>query len=435
MVGPDVSASPLAGRTVFFPPMNEAGVQAISAAFRSVGIDARPMPPSDEETLLLGGRFSSGEECLPQKVTLGDTLKLLVHGEIAPEKMALFMPSSNGPCRFGQYGPYMKMVLEEIGYGDVMLVSPTCADGYSGVGEHADELVRTAWRAMVAGDLLQKLLLRVRPYETEKGAADRAFQEALGMLCRAVEVQGEKKGEKLARIVASLRKGRELLLGVPSDFSSRRPLIGVVGEIFCRLNAFSNDDVVRNVEEAGGECWISDVTEWVWYTNADHHRELRRHGKTLSLEMLGATLKWHFQRKDEHALLEVFGADFRGYEEPHDIREVMELARPYLAPEGTLGEMLLSVGKSVYLYRKGADGILDINPFSCMNGIVSEAVYPRLSRDCDGLPIRVLYFDGTRVDRRYELEIFMELVREYSSRKRMRRITPGGGGAAAEAGA
>jgi len=435
MVGRNVSASPLAGRTVFFPPMNEAGVHTISAAFRSVGIDARAMPPSDEETLLLGGRFSSGEECLPQKVTLGDTLKLLVHGEIAQEKMALFMPSSNGPCRFGQYGPYMKMVLEEMGYGGVMLVSPTCADGYNGMGEHADELLRTAWRAMVAGDLLQKLLLRVRPYETEKGAADRAFQEALGILCRAVEIPGEKKGEKLARIVASLREGRELLLGVPADFSSQRPLIGIVGEIFCRLNAFSNDDVVRKVEEAGGECWISDVTEWVWYTNADHHRELRRYGGALSLEMLGAKLKWHFQRKDEHALLEVFGGDFRGYEEPHDIREVMELARPYLVPEGALGEMLLSVGKSVYLYRKGADGILDINPFTCMNGIVSEAIYPRLSRDCDGLPVRVLYFDGTRVDRRYELEIFMELVREYSSRKRMRRIAPGGFGASAGAGA
>ncbi len=155
----------------------------------------------------------------------------------------------------------------------------------------------------------------------------------------------------------------------------------------------------------------------------------------LSLEMLGAKLKWHFQRKDEHALLEVFGADFRGYEEPHDIREVMELARPYLVPEGALGEMLLSVGKSVYLYRKGADGILQITPFTCMNGIVSEAIYPRLSRDCDGLPVRVLYFDGTRVDRRYELEIFMELVREYSSRKRMRRIAPGGFGASAAAGA
>ena len=415
--------------------MTEAGVRTIAAAFRSVGIEARPMPPSDEETLLLGGRFSSGEECLPQKVTLGDTLKLLVHGKVAPEKMALFMPASNGPCRFGQYGPYMKMVFEEMGYGDVLLISPSCSDGYSGMGDHADELIRTAWRAMVGGDLLQKLLLRVRPYEREKGAADRAFNDAVGILCRAVEIPGEKQGEKLARIVAALREGRKRLHEVPADFSSARPLIGVVGEIFCRLNAFSNDDVVRKVEEAGGECWISDVTEWVWYTNADHHRELKRYGKTLSMEMLGAKLKWHYQRKDEHSLLEVFQGDFRGYEEPHDIREVMELARPYLVPEGTLGEMLLSVGKSVYLHRKGVDGILDINPFSCMNGIVSEAVYPRVSRDCDGFPVRVLYFDGTHVDRRYELEIFMELVREYASRKKVRRVLPEGLGAAAAAGA
>jgi hypothetical protein len=58
-----------------------------------------------------------------------------------------------------------------------------------------------------------------------------------------------------------------------------------------------------------------------------------------------------------------------------------------------------------------------------------------VSRDCDDLPVRVLYFDGTHADRRYELEIFMELVREYSSRKRMRRILPGDFGAAGAAGA
>ncbi len=433
-MGRKVRRNPLDGRTVFFPPMTEAGVRTISAAFRSVGIEARPMPPSDEETLLFGGRHSSGEECLPQKVTLGDALKLLVHKEIAPERMALFMPSSRGPCRFGQYGPYMKTVFEELGYGDVLLLSPGCEDGYSGVGEHADELLRTAWRAIVAGDLLQKLLLQVRPYETSRGDADRAFDEAVSILCRAVEVRGGSHRRRLERMRDALREGRALFRRVPADFSVPRPLIGVVGEIFCRLNAFSNDDVLRKVEDAGGECWISDVTEWVWYTNADHDRTLRRYGRVVTPEALGARLKWHFQRKDEHALLEVFGDDFLGYEEPHDIRVAMELARPYLAPEGALGEMLLSVGKTVYLHGKGVDGILDINPFSCMNGIVSEAVYPRVSRDCDALPIRVLYFDGTRADRRYELEIFMELVREYAGRKTTRRVLPGRFRAACAAG-
>src|SRR3972149_4945873 len=40
-----------------------------------------------------------------------------------------------------------------------------------------------------------------------------------------------------------------------------RPLIGVVGEIFCRLNAFSNQAPLRRLERAGGEAWLSDVGE------------------------------------------------------------------------------------------------------------------------------------------------------------------------------
>ncbi len=426
-----MSGSPLDGRTVYFPTMTVAGSKAIAAAFRSFGIQARAMPPSDEETLLLGGRFSSGEECLPLKVTLGDALKLLVHGQVPPEKMALFMPTSDGPCRFGQYGTFMKMVFREMGFGDVLLLSPTCADGYSGVSEHADLLLRTAWRALVGSDLLQKLLLRVRPYEKEKGAADKAFTEAIDLLCAAVEAPGLSQRRKLASIAESLRRGRALLRRLPAEPSFPRPLIGIVGEIFCRLNAFSNEDVLRKVEEAGGECWISDVSEWVWATNAEHVRLLKRFRKHLTLSMFGAKLKWHYQRKDENVLLDVFGPDFQGYEEPHDIREIYELARPYLPPEGALGEMMLSVGKTVYLHRKGVDGILDINPFSCMNGIVSEAVYPRVSRDCDGLPVRVLYYDGTRVDRSYELEIFMDLVKAYGARKKTHRRLPEGMGAVA----
>ncbi len=421
-MGAAMNGPTLSGRTVYFPSMTEAGVMAIASAFRSVGIDAKPMPPSDTETLQLGGRHSSGEECLPLKVTLGDVLKLLVHDKVPPERIALFMPTSDGPCRFGQYGPYIRGVLEEMGYGGVLVVSPTCIDGYSGIGEHADELLRTAWRAMIGAELLTKLLLRTRPYETVKGAADAAFRKALAGFCDTVEATGKRRGGRMARLKESLAAGRALLHAVPADRSVPRPLIGIVGEIFCRLNRFSNDDAVRKVEEAGGECWISDVSEWLWYTNASHIRMLKRFRKHLTMEMFGAKLKWHFQHKDEVELHSVFGDDFRGAEEPHDIREILELARPYLPPEGALGEMLLSVGKSVYLHGKGADGVLDINPFSCMNGIVSEAVYPRLSRDCDGLPVRVLYYDGTHMDRRYELDIFMDLVREYSSRKKAVRV-------------
>jgi hypothetical protein len=58
-----------------------------------------------------------------------------------------------------------------------------------------------------------------------------------------------------------------------------------------------------------------------------------------------------------------------------------------------------------------------------MNGIVSEAIYPKISRDCDGIPIRSFYFDGTQKALHRELGIYMELVRSYRDR-RMAKAVP-----------
>ncbi len=416
--------SSLAGKKLYIPRMTYAGAKCMAAAFRSVGIDADVTPPSDERTLELGARYTSGDECYPHKVTLGDFLKIIESPGFNPDRVAFFMPTADGPCRFGQYAPFLKTLLKRLGWGDAMVASPTSANGYDGVGEHAGELMRTGWRAIVAGDILRKLLLKTRPYEINKGESLEVFEESLAELCRVVEVQGIEHKERLGRMVEALTRARDEFRAIPANYSRSVPLIGVVGEIFCRLNSFSNDYLVRRIEEAGGEGWLSDVCEWVWYTNVDHIRELRMKRRTYSREMLGALLKKHFQRKDEEALLEPFQEDFRGYEEPHDVREVLNLARPYLDPSGALGEMVLSVGKAIYLYHKGADGIIDISPFTCMNGIVCEAVYPRVSREHGSIPIRNFYFDGTHSDMERDVGIFMELARSYGRRKPRARRYP-----------
>ena len=129
------------------------------------------------------------------------------------------------------------------------------------------------------------------------------------------------------------------------------------------------------------------------------------------------------QHGDEHALRAPFDEDWVGYEEP-EIEQLLELGAPYLPNYGVEGEMVLSVGKAVYLAQHGADGIIDISPFTCMNGIVSEAVYPKLSKDYSGIPIRNFYFDGTQSDLDRDLGIYMELARSYRSKKRYSRRYP-----------
>lgn len=396
----------------------------MAAAFRSIGIDATITPESNEETLALGGLHSSGEECLPHKITLGDFLRICRQPGFDPRKAAFFMPRAPGPCRFGQYAPYLRQVLAEQGFGDVLVFSPNSSDGYDELGAPAGELMRTAWLAIVCADIAMRLLHKTRPYETAAGAADGAFHETLDDFDVVLSEQGPDTDARVRRLTRAVERARARFRAVPACYRKGRPLIGLVGEIYCRLNTFSNEDTARRIERLGGECWLSDVSEWVWYTNWCRETDCVRDAGRLSLQYVKQKLKTHVQHKYERALLAPLAEDLCGYEEPHDIREVLHRSEPYLPATGALGEMTLSVGKAIYLHDKGADGIIDISPFTCMNGIVSEAVYPAVSAAHDDIPIRALYFDkvGKHIDR--DLEIFLDLARAYQRRKKHARRYP-----------
>lgn len=405
------------GRKVYVPQMSRGGATAFAAAFRSVGIDAHICPDSDTRTLELGGRHTSGEECLPARVTLGNFLKIVEQPDFVAEKTAFFMPTADGPCRFGQYAPYLRKVLRDIGLEDVMVFSPSSRNGYKEMGDQVNELQRNALRGLIASDALRKMLHKTRPYEINKGDTEAAHERAIRRVERVIERRGIPTEQRMRDLVAALTESRADFHSIPTAKMGTRPLIGVVGEIFCRLTSFTNDFTIKKIEEFGGECTLAHIVEWVWYTNLEHKKRLHQAGQTFSKAMLVANIKNHIQHKDEHRLYKVFEEDFRGYEEPA-IQKIFEYSDPYLPHTGSLGEMTLSVGKAVFHYHQGCDGVVDISPFSCMNGIVTEAVYPRVSADLDDFPIRNFFFDGTQTDLDRDVGIFMELARTYRSRKK-----------------
>ena len=431
-----ISAShPLAGKKVYFPPMAYGSARLFCGALRALGIDASLTPPSDERTRELGAKFTCGDECYPAKVTVGDFLKVIELPGFDPKQTVFFMPTAEGPCRFGQYAPFLKKLTRDLGFPEIEILSPTSANGYAGLGEVARAFVRTGWRALLAGDILLKLLLKTRPYETQLGESDRVYEACLDDLYEVLANTPVEPEVQLEALVLGLVRARDRFRAIPAAYNRDTPLIGIVGEIFCRLNNFSNDDMVRRIEGYGGECWMSDIAEWIWYTNAEEVRRLKLEGRSFSFAMLGNKIRSHVQRSDEHTLIEPFKEDFRGYEEPEAMTELMGYAEPYLPQWGAMGEMVLNTGKAIYLARKGADGIVDISPFTCMNGIVSEAIYPVVSQANGGIPIRNFYFDGTQSDLDRDIGIYLELARAYQRRKKFPRAFPAYFGTAAMAAA
>ncbi len=407
------------GRTLWLTRMPYGGSRMLAAAFRSIGFDTRVTPDEDARTLELGAKYTSGDECYPQRIVLGDYLKLVEDACLDPKKTALLLPTANGPCRFGQYVALLRRILDDQGYHEVAIFSITSADGYAGIGDQANALIRTAWRAVVIQDILLKLLLMTRPYEVNAGETDRVYLESLDLMDEIVGRQGISNRKRMSALRAGLRVVREKFQAIPVK-DEDRPLIGVVGEIFCRLNTFSNNELIRHIEAQGGECWLTGVGEWIWYTNAEAFRRHREEKQRFRKAWLKTFITSRLMHKDEKALLKDFKEMFAQRPDPH-VDEVLECAKPYLPQSGALGEMVLSTGGTIAYYRRGVDGVVDISPFTCMNGIVTEAIYPRISKDHDHIPVRVFYFDGTQSDLDRDVGIFLELAKTYRRRKKIAR--------------
>ena len=60
----------------------------------------------------------------------------------------------------------------------------------------------------------------------------------------------------------------------------------------------------------------------------------------------------HVQHRDEQVLLEPFSATSSPVPKSPASKTILDCARPYLPPDGALGEMVLNVGKAVYLAQE-----------------------------------------------------------------------------------
>ncbi len=416
--------NPLMGRTLYVPQMCSGTSKIFCAAMRALGVDARPSPDSDARTRELASRYCTGDECYPQIVTLGDFLKITEEPDFVPAQTAFLIPQTGGPCRFGQYSQLVRKVFDSIGYSDVLIVSPTCENGYRDLGENGSEVMQYVWWAIVAGDLMRKVMLRTRPYEYEKGESDAVYDCCVEDAIRVLENPDRRGRKKFADIKESLARCRQRFENVKADYQSDRLFIGIAGEIFCRLNTFSNDDLARKIEAHGGEAWVSDMSEWIFYSNYWEMEEILEFENPLSIRMLSSWLTDRVQRRNEHELTAILANRLIGWEEPPRVRDIVDRGSRYIEPHAAMGEMILNLGKASWLHQKGADGMVDISPFSCMNGIICESIYPKVSRDLDGMPIRNFYFDGTQSNVDEDVGIFMELAAYYSRNKKHQRMVP-----------
>jgi len=365
------------------------------------------LPEPDQDSIELGRIHLTGKECLPMAVTLGDFLKKLYEEDDDKKQYMFFMPTADGPCRFGQYAPLQKMVFEELGFLNVKMLSPSSIDDYSDLNEdlYGHLFKRYAWRGIVAVDLVQKNLWEIRPYEIEKGETDSIYEWALKELESCVEERCAGLGELMKTIRTKFRK-------IPIDRSVRKPRIGIVGEIYIRGNRLSNQNIVSTIEQYGGEACVAPMSEWFHYTAFTHNRNAK-HNKEYYRYLKGR-LEDLYQSFTERRLTKIFKNTLIESQKP-SVLELLSLSDKYVESSYE-GEAVLSIGKAIDMIRKGKiNGIINVLPFSCMPGLIVTALSRKVREDYNNFPWVNIDYDGTEGGNiNTKLEAFVYQVREAS---------------------
>jgi predicted nucleotide-binding protein (sugar kinase/HSP70/actin superfamily) len=380
----------------------------LAAAIKSGGQPAEVLPLPNEETLAIGLSYCRGRECSPCLTVSGDMVHLTRRPDFDPAKAVLFLPTTTGSCRFGQYTVLMRQILDQMGLEETTIIGPTANDSYQGLGDDPTRMRKLLWEGMVAVDVLQKLLHRYRPYEACAGDTDQVYKDCLD---RAVEATQAGGGRELVRAMGF---AAERFGALPNGVGQRRPLIGVVGEIYLRHNTFSNLGIVRRIEALGGEVDLATMMEWIYYTNW---------GLATDTWVLGQPVEWlktvvtdRYQHILERRLVKPV-AHLLDHPYEISVARLMRNVQPYFSTV-LANECLLSMGKMVELSRLGISGMINVMPFACMPGIITAGMAPRLRADLNQLPWLDISFDtqgGTNITTR--LEAFMYQATEYQRRR------------------
>jgi predicted CoA-substrate-specific enzyme activase len=388
-------------RTIYIPRMSDHAF-AIAAAFEHCGKEAVVLPESDRETAEIGKKYTSGKECYPCTVTTGDMLKKVLQPDFVPGKSAFFMPSGTGPCRFGQYNIFHRLVLDGLGYEEVPIFSPNQdTTFYSDLGIVGKDFTMLAWKGISAYELLTKCLHETRPYERNKGSADSLYdhyQKDLYLTLR-------NNINNIEKFLKDIRKDFEDL----PKYKNKKPLIGIIGEIFVRSHKFSNENLIKKVEALGGAVWLAPVEEWIYYVNyIGLKKALIRKDRSAIINFL---LKKFFQKRIEHKFSGHFNGFLKTLKEP-ETKEIIEKASPYVH-KSFEGETILSIGKCIDLIEKGASGIINAMPFGCMPGTIVTALLRGINR-VYRIPYISIPYDGTESSTiELQLEAFIDQAKEY----------------------
>ena len=396
--------------TILFGNLTPKHEALIEAVFRGAGYRCEALPTPVKANYQTGKEFCNNGLCNPNYYTSGNLIDYLrrlrqmgLSVEEILDRYVYFTIGGCGPCRFGMYESEYRLALENAGFPGFRVFTfrsnTAFQEGSKQPGlQYTVNFGHGMLNALNLGDILFDTAYRIRPYEVEPGATDRALDDALrglaehltsvglwepfdpprngkytqpvSMLCKFFHnLGGSEWGQVLERARARLDE-------VEVDWLRVKPVVKATGEFYSAISeGDANHNLYRFLENEGAEVLVDPIGNlvqyWIYQARLNNRRRKGlKPGYWKKAALLGFC-EWFWGWQYRRTVERLGGLA----SEPEDQERVGQFAAPYYDLLTRGGEGHLIVGRALEgLAEHSSHMLLSVKPFGCMPSTQSDGV-------------------------------------------------------------
>jgi predicted CoA-substrate-specific enzyme activase len=396
--------------TIIVPQMSPIHFQFLKTGFEKAGYKMDILPSVDRGAIDEGLKHVHNDACYPTIIVVGQLIEALKSGKYDLENTSVLISQTGGGCRATNYIAFIRKALKDVGMGHIPVISLNASglEQNPGFKITMKMLPDLLW-GLVYGDLLMRVLYRVRPYEVIPGSANELYEYWVEK-CQNALRYGNKN--ELKQIVHRIVEDFDTL---PIYENLIKPKVGVVGEILVKYHPTANNNLVDLLEAEGAEAVLPDLIDFLMYCAYCYKVKfdlLSGSFRSMLNGMISVKYMEAYRKEMRKALNES-----QRFDPPKSIEEIAKYAQEHISLANQTGEGWFLTGEMVGLLHSGVRNIACLQPFGCLpNHIIGKGMVRELRRAYGHANIVIIDYDpgASEVNQLNRIKLMLSVAKEYT---------------------
>ncbi len=398
--------------TILVPQLSPIHMDVIIPAMSSCGYNVEILSNENRDSVNAGLKYVNNDACYPSLITIGQIMDALNSGKYDINRTAVVMTQTGGGCRATNYVGFIRRALRKADMAQVPVIALSLQGIETNPGFKLDlRMLTHACFGAVFGDIFERCVYRMRPYEVTPGSVDRVHEE-----------WKKKCTDFLSSGSINIFRFRKMCRDMVRDFDRIpihedliKPKVGIVGEILVKYAPMANNHLVELLESEGAQAVVPDLLDFMlycFYNQIYKADNLGTSPKTAAVSRAGIVLIEFLRNAAVKAL-----KDSVHFEPPQTIYRTAEMAEPIVSIGNQTGEGWFLTGEMAELMESGVKNIICIQPFGCLpNHVVGKGVIKEVRKHYPGSNIVAIDYDpgASEVNQLNRIKLMLSTAMENS---------------------